>query len=173
MNGSTSVSPIYVPNLCVCGHDRVQHNAAGTTCSRCLRQSIGGAANPHNFTSCNELWPVAPYPNVLPQGTVTAGGFGFKFQRTAGPANPTGSTTMIFLPGTPPIKAGMSFRAASVSNVLNLRTYRILGVSADNTQVIIPAPGLAANLNNNVCEFFGITGSTMGAGQPPNGQRAG
>lgn len=172
MNGSTSLSPIYVPNYCYCGHDRIEHNAAGTTCSRCLRTNVGGGHNPHAFTSINETWPVTLYPNVLPRGLVNAGGFGYKFTRTAGPNNPANATQMIFLAGSPPIVAGMSFRAASVSNVLNLRTYRITSVSANGLTCQLSAP-LYAQLNNNLCEFFGISGSTMGAGQPPNGQRAG
>lgn len=176
MNGMATVSPLFVPNLCVCGHDWIAHTfGAPQQCSLCFRGA--GLLNRHNFTSDNELWPSAPFPASDPARTVTAGGFGFGVSATTAAAgNGLGVQVVTFVALPAGIAPGWSFTtipSGGGGNNVNQAQYFVRSVNFGANQITIDPPGLLANSPSIPCLFAGSIGSTMGPGRPPNGQRAG
>jgi hypothetical protein len=170
MNGGATVSPLFVPNLCCCGHDYRAHNLTTSpgTCSLCA----GGTSHNHDFTGASEIAPAKVFPETLPVGFVSPGGFGTYFTIVSTSGNPAGSTTIIFGNVDSRVQPGMTFTSLP-SNLANQATYTIRKVDTVTNQITIDPPGLLFNLGTVRCVFQGQDGSTMGAGLPPNGQRAG
>jgi hypothetical protein len=183
VNGSTSISPVFTNNFCMCGHPYAVHNIANATCSLCGQVGLGytGAKQQqHDFTSSMEIWPASEFPQTLPVGYVSPGGFGTGFTLLS-----TGTTTkpspVINFASTAGIKVGMTATVySSAPNAgANMTTYVVLSVTPTAITVgIYPVPpnlpGTLYNISAGTPIYFqGADGSTMGPGLPPNGQRAG
>jgi hypothetical protein len=172
MNGSATVSPFWVPNICACGHDYAAHTIDKTgvnqgACTMCVRQ--GGVQTTHFFTSDMEISPAIAFPQVLATGYVSSGGFGtvFAMATIALTAKPS---SQIFFSDLSKVKQGMTLTTVA-ANPANSQTYLIIDVRG--TQVTIQGPTYFNISNGQTCIFQGAQGSTMGGGLPPNGQRAG
>jgi hypothetical protein len=176
MNGAATISPLWVPNLCTCGHDLLAHTmtVSPNNCTQCLRQ--GGVINIHNFVADGELWPSVPFTASDPSRIVCAGGQGFNVQATTtATGNNNGATTVTFvsLPSGI-IVPGWTFTTIPTSgggNNARQATYYVRAISGNS--ITIDPPGLVGNTPSIICNFQGSIGSTMGPGRPPNGQRAG
>jgi hypothetical protein len=173
MNGAATVSPLFVANICCCGHDYAVHNLAVTpnTCALCLTSGVGNL-NQHAFTSADELSPRSAFPQGLPPRSVSPGGFGpVIYTTSSGIANVPGATS-VNVASTAGMVAGMTFTVTGNSKWAQA-TYKILAVSGPGV-LYIGAPGLINNIGNgSVVQAQGAAGSTQGGGLPPNGQRAG
>lgn len=193
MNGAATVSPLFRPNRCKCGHDILAHNMgiSPNTCPLCVFQ--GGNAQVHNFTPYAEPWPSTDFPAPPPSGLFCAGGFGpagltasTYFDATL-VYNQQGATTVYFANAVQTLNTfrllapGMTFTTIAV-NPANSHSYTILAVTTASLgpsvfAITIAPPGLvrsaATATAGVVCTFAGAMGSTMGGGLPPNGQRAG
>lgn len=174
-----TVSPLFVSNLCCCGHDLAVHTLAAFPnvglCAICYTSNSFNVGDNHDFTPASELYPRAEFPQSLPIGCVSPGGFGpptvASLLSTAG--NPKGSSNVIFSGNliTSGVRAGMTFTTLP-NTPGNAISYRILVVLSPTT-LTIPQPGLLFNLGTVRCLFQGADGSTQGGGLAPNGQRAG
>jgi hypothetical protein len=133
----------------------------------CIRQ--GGVSTTHYFTSDEEISPALAFPQVLPTGYVSSGGFGTMFSM-ATIALTSKPSSQIFFSDLSKVKQGMTLTTVA-ANPANSQTYLIVDVRG--TQVTIQGPTLFNISNGQTCIFQGAAGSTMGGGLPPNGQRAG
>jgi hypothetical protein len=174
MNGSSTVSPFWVPNICCCGHDYAAHivdkNGVNPgTCTMCIRQ--GGVLQTHFFTSDMEISPSLAFPDVLAPGFVSAGGFGTQFVLATIAATSKPASQIFFAnPIAAGVQQGMTLTTIP-ANPANAANYLIDDVKG--TQVTIHGPTLFNISNGQLILFQGTQGSTMGGGLPPNGQRAG
>jgi hypothetical protein len=167
MNGGATVSPLFTPNLCYCGHDYSAHTP--TTCLLC---NASGAPHNHGQTAETEITAAAAYPQDLPLRFASAGGFGTYFSLVTTSGNAAGATTIIFQNIDSRVQVGMTFTSMP-GNMQNQATYTVRSVNTVTNQLTIDPPGLLFNLGTVRCFFQGNNGSTMGGGSPPNGQRAG
>jgi hypothetical protein len=174
MNGGATVSPLFVPNICFCGHDYSAHQVdrGGLTignCSMCIRQ--GGVLQQHFFTSDMEISPALMCPQVLATGCVSSGQFGTKFALNTIAATSKPASLIFFAnPIAAGVLQGMTLTTVA-ANPANSITYLIDDVRG--TQVTIHGPTFFNISLGQTCIFQGAQGSTMGGGLPPNGQRAG
>jgi hypothetical protein len=175
MNGGATVSPLWTPNPCACGHDYVAHDVTVTPnrCSLC--KAVGATLNAHAFQAADEIATAAAasFPQIVPPGFVSPGGFGFSFKAgTAAAGNAPGATSVTFATAgqVAAVVPGMTFTSLPGS-LIQQATYRVLAVAG--AVVTIPPPGLLFALPSVQCLFQGAAGSTMGPALSPNGQRAG
>lgn len=174
MNGSSTVSPFWVPNICCCGHDYAAHVVDRTgvnagPCTLCIRQ--GGVQTTHFFTSDMEIWPSLAFPEVVAPGFVSAGGFGTSFVLNTIALTTKPSSQIFFAnPAAAGVKQGMTLTTIA-ANPANSQNYLIVDVTG--TQVTIQGPTFFNISNGQAILFQGAQDSTMGGGRPPNGQRAG
>lgn len=185
MNGMATVSPLFRPNLCQCGHDYVNHtialplltNPTNNLCALCIFTL--GTQNRHFFAHPTECIPALSFLNSPAYGYICGSAFGqslilqssnvSQIPSGTNSVGPIANIAQLFGMGI--LKPGMTISPIP-SSPQNWAQYTIIGNSGTN---LLVSPAFLFNVPANAQLILsGDLGSTMGAGSPGNNyQRAG